>query len=116
MPLATLKAWARDDADRLEVLAELSRVGDELTPLNIWLVEQAGPTSRATRKLRSQMRTGFFAGSQVGLEQSFLTQFERWASDDNLSAAVRQWARDGAGETREGLPSLQRREDETFWD
>ena len=116
VPLATLKAWARDDADRLEVLAELSRVGDELTPLNIWLVEQAGPTSRAARKLRSQMRTGFFAGSQVGLEQSFLTQFERWASDDNLSAAVRQWARDGASETREGLPSLQRREDETFWD
>ena len=42
VPLATLEAWTQGDLDRLERLAGFARPGETLTPLVIWIVDQAG--------------------------------------------------------------------------
>lgn len=112
VPLATLEAWTRGDLDRLERLAGFARAGETLTPLVIWIVEQAGARSRAARRLRSQMGTGVFWGSLAGRDQGFRDFLAEWARDSS-SEAIRLWAQDGIRAIEERLPAIQEWEDET---
>lgn len=115
VPLKTLQEWAGDSADRLEQIAMFAKPGDQLTPVIVWLIEQAGPVSDAARRLRMHMRSGVFSGSQENRERGFLTLFEKWAVNAS-SPALREWAEEGAEETRQWLPRIQQRENEYDWD
>ena len=115
VPLKTLQEWAGDSADRLEQIAMFAKPGDQLTPVIVWLIEQAGPVSDAARRLRMHMRSGVFSGSQENRERGFLTLFEKWAVTAS-SPALREWAEEGAEETRQWLPRIQQRENEYDWD
>lgn len=91
----SLRRWAHEDVAELErrivLVAKLTTVDTELTPLIRWLVEDHGDSEEIMSELDLEQGTRFSYGGLVDMEQPRLAAAREWTNDAH--AGVRTWAR-----------------------
>lgn len=89
-----LKQWAdQEDGDaegRIELIAKLTNVDTELSPVTRWLVEGYGDSEDAMSNLDSRHGMHFSYGGWADMEQPGLDAAREWMNDNH--PAIRKWA------------------------
>ena len=90
-----LKLWVEQDNSgfdaRIKLIAQLTNVGTELSPVIRWLVEQHGDSDGLMLHLETQLGTRVSWGGWADIEGPRLEAARKWTQDEH--PAIRMWAR-----------------------
>ena len=90
----SLKRWIDQDGAkreaRIELIAKLTNVDTELTPVIRWLVEEHGDSEETMSSLELEQGVRFGYGGLANMEQPRLDAAREWTQDQRR--AIREWA------------------------
>ena len=90
-----LKHWIEESDDgnghRVDLVATLTTVDTELTPVIRWIVIEHGGSEEVLGKLMSEHGVRVFMGGMATAEQPRLEAARKWVEDEH--PAIRKWAR-----------------------